>query len=368
VALKRGLALLAVAALIVAALQIRAAREGPGDGPLAGGDATEPSAPGDGPAGDPGDVSGALTLGCADVLEPVCAELAPILREDGFDVRVATPTAAAGGPPVERGALLTLAPLAALAVPAGAAEAEVAVLARSPLVAAVWDDRAEVLLEHCGGTLTWRCVGEAAGGEGTWTAIGGPAPWGPVKPGHADPTASEAGALVLGHLAASYFGRADVSRQDLDDVGFFAWFTDLEQAVPSFRPSSGSPLLAMIQFGPASFDVVGVVEAEAVSLLARAADRTGSTLRLRPVEPIATADVQVTAVGSDGAVQDVVEAVTERAPALLARAGWRVEGQAPEGALAQVGVQQLGALPASTGLPSAGALDALRRTWSEVAR
>jgi hypothetical protein len=224
-----------------------------------------------------------------------------------------------------------------------------------------------VLRERCRGALSWQCVGEATTGPGTWAAVGGAGAWGPVKPGHADPAASETGLLLLGQLAASHFGRADVTSRDLDDIGFFSWFTSLEQAVPSFRPSSGAPLLAMIQFGPSSYDVVGVVEAEAVDLLARSADRA-STLRLQRIEPLATADVHVTPVGSDGRVEDLVEAVSAQAPELLAQAGWRVEGRAPEGALAQVGVQDLGALPASTGLPSAGTLEALRRTWSEVTR
>jgi hypothetical protein len=354
--LKRVLALLAAVAMIAGALQLRALREDAGEGPVA----------------NPGRPSGgALTLSCADVLASVCQDLVPLLADDGLEVAVSSPTSVAGGAAPARGALLTLAPLAGLAPAPVAGGPEVAaeegrVLARSPLVVAVWEDREAVLVEHCG-SLTWRCVGEGTTGSGTWQAMGGPASWGPVKPGHADPVISEAGVLVLGHLAASYFGQAEVSSRDLDDLGFFTWFSSLEQAVPGFRPSSGSPLLAMLQFGPSSYDVVGVVEAEAVPLLARAVDRAG-TLRLRPVEPLATADVQVTAVGSDGGVEELVAAVSEHAPALLAQAGWRVEDVAPEGALAQVGVQDLGTLPTGTGLPSAGTHEALRRTWSEVTR
>jgi hypothetical protein len=355
--LKRLLAVVVAVGMIVGAFQVRAARQGD----VAGGDPTEQ------PAGQ------ALALSCARVLEPVCGELAAALAEEGITAEVTVPTVAAGGAAPGRGALLTLAPLHELTATSATGSAPAAdpaaaqVLARSPIVAAVWDDRAEVLLERCGSALTWRCIGEASAAPG-WADIGGQSAWGPVKPGYADPTTSEAGALVLGDLAASYFGRSDIGRQDIDgDPGFFTWFQAFTDAVPTFRPTSGTPLLAMLQFGPAQYDVVGVVEAEAVDQLARAAGRAG-TLRLHALEPLATADVVVAPVGSDGDVEDMVEVIVERAPDLLARAGWRVEGRAPEGALAQVGLQGADALPQGPGLPSAGVVEALRRTWSEVTR
>jgi hypothetical protein len=52
---------------------------------------------------------------------------------------------------------------------------------------------------------------------------------------------------------------------------------------------------------------------------------------------------------------------------LLSAAGWRVEGRPAQGALADAGVDRV-TLPAATGLPSAGTLAELRRTWSEVTR
>jgi hypothetical protein len=227
-------------------------------------------------------------------------------------------------------------------------------LGRSPLLLAVWGSRAGVLEPVCGGPITWACVGDAA--PATWAELGGPVTWGPVKPGHADPNATAGGLLVLSQAAASRVGRTDLSTRDLEDQGFFSWFTGLERAVPSFRPSAGSHLREMVLTGPSTFDVAGVLEAEAVPLLAtgRAPD-----LQLRDSTPVATADVVIVGVGPDG--EGVADLVAERAGRLLAANAWRVDGEALDERL------EPRDLPEGNGLPSAGAMEALRTTWLEVA-
>jgi hypothetical protein len=364
VALRRLLALVAAVALIAGAFVIRGQRE---DAQVRG-DAPTPDTGGQTTPAADGDVAGAQ-LTCLTELAAVCEALAAelditvVVRDAGALLDTAGTTDGDA-----EGALLTVEPLpemmaARARAGTGPVLGQGIVLARSPLVAAVWDERAEVLIDRCG-ELSWRCVGDAAASPGTWAAIGGPGEWGPVKPGHTEPS-SASGLLTLGQLAHGWFGRPDISSRDIDDVGFFSWFTALESAVPTFRPTSGSPLLAMLQLGPASFDVVSVVEAEAVGLLTRGAARAG-TLRLRAIEPVVTADVVVTPVGEDGRVEALVDAVAREAPGLLAQAGWRVDGRGVEGELAAVAVDLT--LPSSNGLPPGGALEALRRTWSEVAR
>lgn len=346
VALRRVLALLLVVGMVGGALALRTAREEQAERARAGG----------GPTDD------APTLTCAAVLDAVCADLVTALRDDGHDVALASDAPQAGAAPAA-GALLTLAPLHELVPGAGQPSP---VLARTPLLAAVWDDRGAILEAHCGGTLSWRCIGEAAGSRpGTWAAIGGEGPWGVIKPGHDDPATSEVGVLVLGQLAVGYYGTAAVTANDLDDAGFFAWFVGLQDVVPA-QPATGAPLPRMVSAGRGAYDVLAVTEAEAAGLLARTAERAAS-LRLRPVEPLVTADVVVTGIGQEEDVLDLVESVAERAPALLAAAGWRVEGQQPSAALAQAGLADL-TLPTDSGLPSAGTIEALRRTWAEVNR
>jgi hypothetical protein len=232
------------------------------------------------------------------------------------------------------------------------------VLARSPLTLAVWKDRAAALGSRCPppAGVGWKCLGDAAGTTG-WAAVGGRPEWGPVKPGHAQPASDDVGLLVLGQAVADWFGRVDVSAADLDDDGFQRWFSGLERAVPS---SSGSPLETMLVTGPAAFDAAGTTEAEAAPLLARSARR--SSLVLLYPSPMATADVVLAAPGGGGASASLRAVVGggggRRA---LAAAGWRVPGQARAD-----GVPDTPALPATSGLPSPGLLDALRARWHEV--
>ncbi len=234
-------------------------------------------------------------------------------------------------------------------------------LARSPLVLAVWDDRAEVLGPACGGEITWRCLGDVAGRR--WADLGGPPTWGPVKPGHDPPDTSATGLDVVGQAVTSYFGRSDVSANDFADDAFRAWFTQLEDAVPTFSPAAGSAFEQLLIVGPAAFDAVGTTEAQAAPLLERSPARSSALTLLYP-SPVATADVVLGLPAGRRAAERLASIL--RGPdgeAALAAGGWRVEGQP-----AAPGIPDQPALPSDDGLPSAGALAALRQLWQEVIR
>ena len=244
----------------------------------------------------------------------------------------------------------------ARALPALFAE-ERPTVARSPLVLAVWKDRAAALSPRCPppAGVGWRCLGEAAGTTGGWQAVGGRPEWGPVKPGHASPDTDGIGLLVLGQAVAGWFGRADLSTADLEDEAFARWFAGLERSVPS---SAGSPLQNMLVVGPAAFDAAGTTEAEAGPLVAGSARRDALTL-LYP-SPMATADVVLATAGEESrasSLRDVVRDDDGRTA--LTDAGWRVGAGDRPGAPP---------LASSSGLPSPGLLDALRGRWREVAR
>ncbi|MBK9181044.1 MAG: substrate-binding domain-containing protein [Acidimicrobiales bacterium] len=234
-------------------------------------------------------------------------------------------------------------------------------LARSPLVLAVWDDRAEVLAPACGGEITWRCLGDVGGQR--WADLGGPTTWGPVKPGHDPPDTSATGLVVLGQAVTSYAGRADVSAADFQDDAFRAWLARLEDAVPTFSPAAGSAFEQLLVVGPAAFDAVGTTEAQAVPLLERSPARSSALTLLYP-SPVATADVVLGLPAGRRPAERLASLV--RGPdgaAALAASGWRVDGQP-----AAPGIPDQPPLPADDGLPSAGALAALRQLWQEVVR
>jgi hypothetical protein len=316
-----------------------------------------------------GDASSGGTVLCVPEVEQVCRALA----EEDPDLEVTIEEAgttferlstAGDADDVDVDAWLAPAPFPAMVDGARAAtgldplfgEAS-PVLARSPLVLVLWDDRLAVLEAACGGEPDWRCIGELSGG--TWADIGGQSSWGRLKPGHGPADTSATGLLVLAQASGQYLGRTDYASNDFADPGYRAWLTQLEDAVPTFTPSAGTPLDQLLFSGPSSFDAVGSFEADAGPAVSTSRD--ADRLSVLYPEPVTTMDLVAAPVAGRDRGEDVRDLLEDDAPALLAAAGWRVAGQDPvEGVRADV------ALPDSSNLPSAGVLQALRSTWREV--
>lgn len=230
------------------------------------------------------------------------------------------------------------------------------VLARSPVVLAVWPDRADVLGRHCGGgTVGWKCLGDNVGAQ--WSSLpGGDVRWGSVKPG-LPPVSTATGLAVLGAATVAWFGdRPVASSTDLQEGAYQDWLARLLRAVPATPPAT---IDTVLRRGPATFDAVGTVEAEAAPVLARTARDPKPTL-LYP-EPVATADVVLgtTDGRAAGLLRELVAGPTGRRA--LAAAGWRVPGEPPA-----PGIDPTVELPADSGLPSPGVLEALRRQAERI--
>lgn len=339
------LALIAAAAMVAGALYLR-------QGDTGADEILSPSEP--------------VSIICVTELAAVCQTLG-----DEAEVRVeeagATAARLAGTDGVDADAWVTVAPWPQLVAEARARAGgeplvgeSPTVLGRSPLVMAVWEERGAVLAGECGDDFGWRCVGRWAGRA--WVDVGGQRAWGPVKPGHADPSNSATGLLVLGQAVSDFVGTTDFSARDLDDDGLLEWLTRLERAVPTFGTSSVSPLQLMLRDGPGRYDVVGTTQAEAGPFLDRSAPR-GGVVRLRYPQPLVVAEAVLAPLGPGGAPQRSTDSVIEPGRAALAAAGWQVEGQplAP-------GVTPEPPLPDDAGAPAAGVLDALRTRWEEIAR
>jgi hypothetical protein len=339
------LALVLAVGMVVGALYVRGAFDSGGDGGLLARD--EP-----------------LQLVCATELRTACEAIAGddvVIRTQPAGTTAAALSSAAG---VDDDVWVTLAPWphivaerrqrASLEPLTGTAPT---VVGRSPLVLVVFADRAAAFAEQCRAAFSWRCVGRLA--AGTWEQAGGDATWGPVKPGHTDPTSSATGLLVLGQAASDFLGGADFTTRDLDDDAFLTWFSNLERAVPNFGSPGNSPLQQMLQFGRGRFDIVGTTEAEAGPLLHRSAARA-QDLQILDATPLVVAEVVLAPLRpqSEGRVDDVVEATG----VALAAAGWRVEGQPLVDGVSD------SPLPDSSGTPSPGVLDALRSRWEEITR
>jgi hypothetical protein len=226
-------------------------------------------------------------------------------------------------------------------------------LARSPLVITMWTERADALAPGCpDGRVGWRCIGDGAGQP--WGDLGGSPSWGRLKPGFEPPDTSAIGLLVIGQASSDFFDGPSFASNDFDSGGFRGWLRNLEDSVPAFPATAGTPLAQMLAAGPASYDLVGGTEAEAGPAVAASRDR--DRLRIIYPSPMATADVLFAPVArSDGAdrLREILD--DDEVAALLAAEGWRVEGQplAP-------GLDDDLDLPDGNGLPRPGVLQALR--------
>jgi hypothetical protein len=225
-------------------------------------------------------------------------------------------------------------------------------VARSPVGVLVWEDRAAALeAGACGGTVGWRCVGEAA--DRMWDEVGGEASWGQVRAGLADPP-SATGLTVLGAAVAGYLDRCDYATNDVDgDVS--SWLGRL--ATTADRTADG-PVPRMLTRGPGELAALGVIEADAVAASATERD----DVRFVIPEPVATADLVVVPVGDEN--QEAADDLAGGADLLdgLAEAGWRV----PDRPLPR-GAQEDVELPDDACLPDGAVLRALLDLWFDLA-
>lgn len=147
----------------------------------------------------------------------------------------------------------------------------------SPLVFAVWEDRAKVLLAAAGGdTLTWKAIHDAVVSPRGWAAIGGKPGWGFVKLGHTDPNRSNSGLQALLLMTLEYYKQTSgLTVDQLLDEKYQAWIKDIERGVPAFEASTGTFMTDMIRFGPSKYDIAVVYESLAISQLENAQGRWG---------------------------------------------------------------------------------------------
>lgn len=237
-----------------------------------------------------------------------------------------------------------------------------AVAARSPVVLVSWNDRRAVLERHCKQPVGWRCLGDAAP-AGSWRDLGGQELWGLYKPFVPDPSREASGLIALGAATFAFHGRPDLAAIDLDEDSYLAWVGALARSMRSAIPLSGAAAVQeMLTKGPAAFDVVAVLEADAATSVVLSA--RSSELGLIYPSPMVTADA-VVATRLDSASGERVRkfVVSDRGKKALAADGWRVEGQAPA-----TGVGGGPPLPRESGLPSAGLLAAIRIKWQEATR
>jgi ABC-type Fe3+ transport system substrate-binding protein len=144
-------------------------------------------------------------------------------------------------------------------------------------VFAVWADRAEVLLAHAGGQLTWKSIHEAVSSPKGWPAVGGKPAWGFIKLGHTDPNRSNSGLQALLLMTLEYYNKTSgLQVGELLDPKYQQFITEIERGVPKFEASTGTFMTDMVRFGPSKYDIAVVYESLAISQLENAQGRWGN--------------------------------------------------------------------------------------------
>jgi hypothetical protein len=212
-------------------------------------------------------------------------------------------------------------------------------LARSPVVIVGWNDRLAALKTKC--EIGWKCIGLAAGQP--WSAFGGKPEWAAVTTSLPDPTTSAAGLLTLGAATAGFFGRADLSTDDLDaDDGFGSALSQL--ARNNNTPVSVSSMLAA---GPSLVAfVAGLEQAVKPVVSAASRDKRNQVTLIYP-SPVVNADVVL-----GMADRRKGERLLELLRTDVVRAAFTDDGWKPPGS-------------GRSGLPSPGLLSVLRSRWSQ---
>jgi len=153
----------------------------------------------------------------------------------------------------------------------------------TPMVFAVWEERARALLgPQAAGSdaiapLTWSAIRKAVASPKGWAGVGGKPSWGFVTLGHTDPSKSNSGLQAIALMAYEFFHTTSgLTVEQLLDPRFQDFVKDIERGVQHFEASTGTFMTDMIRFGPSKYDIAVVYESLAVSQLENAQGRWGS--------------------------------------------------------------------------------------------
>ena len=181
-------------------------------------------------------------------------------------------------------------------------------VANSPLVAMAAAGRLPTLRQAC----DWLCIAKAAGPHMNIP----------------DPASSAAGVAVLGAVSDELFKGRSFDRNDPDLLSALARLHDATKL-----PAADA--MATVLTTPSLTDLAAGAEAEAMSVLATAADRNGAVV-LYPSKVVA--DVELGTIGASGSAGDLGRLVRGSAGAkALTEARWRV-GPPPPGTTTDPGV------------------------------
>ncbi len=101
----------------------------------------------------------------------------------------------------------------------------------------IYESRAQVLLDRFG-EISWRTIHDAAVAPGGWPELGGDPGWGFFKLAVPDPRKNVGGLAAMIAAAGEYYGRTDISVEDVTNPEFQQWLGELMGAVTNISGGS----------------------------------------------------------------------------------------------------------------------------------
>ncbi|HVH88922.1 MAG TPA: extracellular solute-binding protein [Terriglobales bacterium] len=149
-------------------------------------------------------------------------------------------------------------------------------LALSPMVFVWWDERYQAFIKKYPNP-SLDTIEKALNEKGGWAAIANKPEWGLFKFGHTNPNDSNSGLMTIVLAAYSFHQKTrGLTLNDVVDVKFQNWLSDLERGVSGMSNSTGNMMREMVLKGPSSFDALLVYESVAIDYLKNAEGRWGN--------------------------------------------------------------------------------------------
>lgn len=101
----------------------------------------------------------------------------------------------------------------------------------------LYDSRGDIL-EETFGEIDWETIHDAAIATGGWPELGGDPSWGFFKLVVPNPNKNVGGLAAMVAMAGEYYGRTDISVEDVTNPEFQEWLRELMGAVTDFSSSS----------------------------------------------------------------------------------------------------------------------------------
>ncbi|MGB8214379.1 MAG: substrate-binding domain-containing protein [Anaerolineales bacterium] len=158
---------------------------------------------------------------------------------------------------------------------------------KTPLVIVAWQERANALWGNTQpGPQMWRNLHDALVDPKGWATYGHP-DWGYIKFGHTNVLTSNSGFMTIVLMTYGYFDKTSglTANDILTNSDYQTWFLQTEGSISQFETSTGPLMQKMISFGPSTYDMVAVYEANAIEQADNAVGRYGA---LRVYYPPAT--------------------------------------------------------------------------------